>query len=109
MKPCMLTCCLESTWVISGLRQAVGAQANYCEWSILGARNPPLAHQALSTDLEVGLLLPCNVILYEEGGGSVVAILNQLPVLGVLNNPDLDSVALVVWDRLQRVVGALRE
>jgi len=105
----MLTCCLESTWVIFGLRQAVGAQANYCEWSILGARNPPLARQALSTDLEVGLLLPCNVIVYEEDRASAVTILDPYRMLVVMNNPDLDSVAQQARDRLQRVIGALSQ
>lgn len=74
-----------------------------------GGPQPAACPPALSTDLEVGLLMPCKVIHCEESGGSVVTILDQLHVLGVLNTPDLDSVALVARDRLQRVVGALGE
>ena len=79
---------------------------DFRKYSILGACNPPLAHQALNTDLEVGLLLPCNVI---EDGGSVVAIWDPYPMLAVMNNPDLDSVAQQARDRLQRVIGALSQ
>ena len=50
--------------------------ADFRRYTILGACNPPLAHKALSTDLEIGLLLPCNVVVYEEGEGSVVRIMD---------------------------------
>jgi uncharacterized protein (DUF302 family) len=48
--------------------------ADFRRYIILGACNPPLAHEALSTELEIGLLLPCNVIVYEEGESSVVSV-----------------------------------
>ena len=76
---------------------------------ILGACNPPLAHRALSTDLEVGLLLPCNVVVYEENGGSVVAILDPFTMLGVVNNSALEAVAQDARARLQKVIRALSE
>ncbi|NIW94675.1 MAG: DUF302 domain-containing protein, partial [Phycisphaerae bacterium] len=68
-------------------------EADFRNYVILGACNPPLAHQALNTELEIGLLLPCNVIVYEEDGGSVVSIVDPISMLGVVENPELDPVA----------------
>jgi uncharacterized protein (DUF302 family) len=73
----------------------------------LGACNPPLAHRALNTELEIGLLLPCNAIVYEEDGGSVVSIVDPLSMLGLVENPDLESVAQEARPRLRRVIEAL--
>ena len=83
--------------------------AEFRNYVILGACNPPLAHRALSTDLEVGLLLPCNVIVYEENGRSVVAILDPSTMLGVVDNSGLEAVALHARARLQKVIRALSE
>ena len=73
---------------------------------ILGACNPPLAHRALSTELDVGLLLPCNVIVYatDQPGRSVVAALDPVKQLGVAENPELQPLAQEVRRRLERVV-----
>src|SRR4030067_3717703 len=60
---------------------------DFRRYVILGACNPPLAHRALETDPSVGLLLPCTVIVYEDGDGSVVAAVDPLGLLGVLGNP----------------------
>ncbi len=81
--------------------------ADFRKYVILGACNPSLAHQALTTELEIGLLLPCNVIVYEENGGSVVSIADPLSMLGVVGNPELEPVADEAWTRLQRVIEAL--
>jgi len=81
--------------------------ADFRNYVILGACNPPLAHQALNTELEIGLLLPCNVIVYEENGGSVVSIVDPISMLGVVENPDLRPVADEARTRLQRVIEAL--
>ena len=80
---------------------------DFRKYVILGACNPPLAHQALTTELEIGLLLPCNVIVYEENGGSVVSIVDPLSMLGVVGNPELEPVADEARTRLQRVIEAL--
>lgn len=80
---------------------------DFRKYVILGACNPPLAHRALSTTLDVGLLLPCNVVVYEQNEGSVVAILDPLSMLGVVENPGLDPVAQEARTRLQRVIDAL--
>ncbi len=81
--------------------------ADFRKYVILGACNPPLAHQALKAELEIGLLLPCNVIVYEEDGGSVVSIMDPISMLGVVEKPELDPVAGEARTRLQRVMAAL--
>jgi uncharacterized protein (DUF302 family) len=81
--------------------------ADFRRYVILGACNPPLAHQALQTELGLGLLLPCNVIVYEEGAGSVVSLVDPISMLGVVENPDLEPVATEARARLQRVAEAL--
>ena len=78
------------------------------KYVILGACNPVLANQALTEELEIGLLLPCNVIVYDdEQGGSVVSIVDPISMLGVVVNPNLDAVADEARARLQRVSKAL--
>lgn len=78
------------------------------KYAILGACNPVLANQALNTELEIGLLLPCNVIVYDdEKGGSMVSIVDPIIMLGVVINPALDKIADEARARLQRVITAL--
>ncbi|MEI6045559.1 MAG: DUF302 domain-containing protein [Chloroflexota bacterium] len=74
---------------------------------ILGACNPPLAHQALTAELEVGLLLPCNVIVYEQGEGSVVKILDPVLAMEVIGNPALAPIAHEAKERLQKALDSL--
>lgn len=81
--------------------------ADFRKYAILGACNPPLAHKALSTNLGIGLLLPCNVVVYEEDGKSVVAIADPIAMLQVANIPELDAVAQEARSRLQKVMDAL--
>ncbi len=78
-------------------------------YAILGACNPPLAHRALSARPEVGLLLPCNVIVYEEEKGTVVSIVDPLAMFQFVDAPELASVADEARQRLQRVAEALQE
>jgi len=81
--------------------------ADFRKYVILGACNPTLAHQALNTDLEIGTLLPCNVVVYEHNGGSEVLIVDPISMLGVVDNPALDEVATEAKERLTRVKQAL--
>jgi uncharacterized protein (DUF302 family) len=76
---------------------------------ILGACNPPLAHRALSAERDIGLLLPCNVIVYagDEPGTSVVAVLDPVAALGLTERSDLHPVAEEVKGRLGSVVQRL--
>jgi uncharacterized protein (DUF302 family) len=82
---------------------------DFRKYVILGACNPPLAHQALQADLEIGLLLPCNVIVYEDGDGSIASIVDPISMLGVVEGPELDPMADEARTRLQRVVAALSQ
>jgi uncharacterized protein (DUF302 family) len=74
---------------------------------ILGACNPPLAEQALATELDLGLLLPCNVVVYEAEGGSIVQAMDPEPVLGLVGNPRLEPIAREVKARLQAALTGL--
>jgi uncharacterized protein (DUF302 family) len=82
---------------------------DFRKYVILGACNPPLADRALHAELEVGLLLPCNVIVYETSpAASVVAAMAPLAALGVVgDNPELESVAREADARLRRALAAL--
>src|SRR5689334_10742234 len=73
---------------------------------ILGACNPPLAHKALSAELDIGLLLPCNVIVYaaDEAGKSVVGALDPVEALSISGNEALRPLASEVRGRLERVL-----
>ena len=78
-------------------------------YRILGACNPPLAHQALTAETDIGLLLPCNVVVYEgdEEGTSVVGILDPGVQLGVTGREDINHLADEVRTRLSKVLDAL--
>ena len=73
---------------------------------ILGACNPPLAHQALLAEPDIGLLLPCNVIVYatDEPGQSVVAAMDPVEALALTGNERIRSIAEDVKARLRRVL-----
>jgi uncharacterized protein (DUF302 family) len=80
------------------------------QYTILGACNPPLAHRAFEAEIEIGLLLPCNVIVYENGAGrSVVAAMAPLSAIGMVGEvPALKDVAREADERLRRVLRALQ-
>jgi uncharacterized protein (DUF302 family) len=83
--------------------------ADFRRYVILGACNPMLAHRALSANLDVGLLLPCNVTVYEEGDRSVVTAVDPVEMLGVLKeDPVAHEVAVEARTRLQRVIASLK-
>ena len=73
-------------------------------YRILGACNPSLAHQAITADPEIGLLLPCNVVVRQDESGQVhVSFMDPGAVLGLLENPAIESLANQVREKLQRV------
>lgn len=89
------------------LRAKLGRE--FRRYVILGACNPPLADRALHAELEIGLLLPCNVIVYEQGPhASAVAAMAPLAALGIVgNNPELQEVAKEADQRLRRALAAI--
>jgi uncharacterized protein (DUF302 family) len=79
-------------------------QIDFRPYIILGACNPVLAERALEAELDLGLLLPCNVVVYEQNGGSVVAAMDPEPVLGMIGNPKLEPIAREVKQRLEKAL-----
>jgi uncharacterized protein (DUF302 family) len=71
---------------------------------ILGACNPQLAHRALEAELGMGLLLPCNVCVWEDDGGSVVSIARPEAMFQIVNREDVRFVAREADERLRRVL-----
>ncbi len=80
---------------------------DYEEYVILGACNPPFAYKALQIEKEIGLLLPCNVIVYKTKGKTYVSAINPVKVLSVVNNKDLKEIAQQVKKKLKKVIGRL--
>lgn len=80
-------------------------------YMILGACNPPLAHRALQAELDIGLLLPCNVVVYasDDPSSSVVAALDPVEALSLSGNEAVRPIAEEVRDRLQRVLAEVSE
>jgi len=73
-------------------------------YMILGACNPQLAHRALEIDQNIGLLLPCNVVVSEEDDGSVlVSFMDPLAVMGLVNAPGIEEIAQDAYNRLKRI------
>lgn len=77
---------------------------DFRKYVILGACNPSLAHKALQEDMDIGLLLPCNVIVYESEIGSVVAAIDAKKMLSVAGNPQLESTAETVNEKLRSAI-----
>jgi uncharacterized protein (DUF302 family) len=78
---------------------------DFRKYLILGACNPPYAYRSLQAELDVGLLLPCNVILYETDDKKIhVAALNPVSALAIIKNEELKTIALEVSQKLKRVI-----
>lgn len=90
--------------VKSTLKQKI--DVDFRPYVILGACNPPLAHKALSAELDIGLLLPCNVVVYaaDEPGKSVVSALDPVEALALTGNEGIRPLATEVRGRLERVL-----
>jgi uncharacterized protein (DUF302 family) len=83
---------------------------DFRKYVILGACNPPLADRALHAELEVGLLLPCNVIVYETSPAtSIVSAMAPLVAVGIVDNAELESVAKEADQRLRSVLTTLEK
>ncbi len=80
---------------------------DFKKYTILGACNPKLAHSALQAEEELGLLLPCNVIIYEKNEKTVVSIFDPRVMTLVIENPEMKSVAEEVKNKLEKVLAAV--
>ena len=80
---------------------------DFNKYIILGACNPPFAHKALVAEEQIGLLLPCNVIVYEKNGRTTVAAFDPMTMATLVENDALKSIAEEVTARLRRVINSL--
>jgi uncharacterized protein (DUF302 family) len=78
---------------------------NFQKYIILGACNPSFAYQALQAETEIGLLLPCNVIVYQnDSGETVVSAINPQSAMSMIDNPKLGQIATQVATKLKAVI-----
>jgi uncharacterized protein (DUF302 family) len=87
------------------LKEKLGV--DFANYLILGACNPPLAYGALQQEMNLGLLLPCNVIVYEKDGKSFVGAIDAAKMLSVVGNSALAATAEEVNQKLHRVIDNL--
>jgi uncharacterized protein (DUF302 family) len=87
------------------LKEKLGV--DFANYIILGACNPPIAYNALKQEMNLGLLLPCNVIVYEKDGKSFVGAIDAAKMLSVVGNPALTATADEVNKKLRRVINNL--
>ena len=88
------------------LKKKIGIEKR--AYTILGACNPNFANMALDADSDIGLLLPCNVVVREEENGDItVAFMDPKAVLGLVNKPEVETIGMEVREKLQRVCDAL--
>ena len=97
------------TWIDMKNKLKEGLGVDFRRYVIMGTCNPGLAHRALLAEPEVGILLPCNVIVYEtESGGSVVAAMAPKAAMDIVgNNAELEKVATEADERIRKAMDAL--
>jgi uncharacterized protein (DUF302 family) len=96
---------LTSIDVKETLKQKINV--DFKKYTILGACNPPIAHKALQEEEELGLLLPCNVIVYEKDDKTRVSIFDPMVMTLIMENDQMKPLATEVQERLQRVLKAI--
>ena len=80
---------------------------DFKKYAILGACNPPSAYKALQKEEELGLLLPCNVIVYEKGNDTVVSVFDPMVMTKIIDNENIKPIAEDVKARMERVLEAV--
>jgi uncharacterized protein (DUF302 family) len=87
------------------LKEKLGV--DFVDYVILGACNPPLALEALQEEIDLGLLLPCNVVVYQEGPKTIVSVIDAARMMSVVGNEQLNKTAESVNEKLKRVIESL--
>lgn len=82
---------------------------DFKRYVILGACNPPFAYQVLQVEEDIGLLMPCNVLVYEKGDATVVSAFDPLTLLNIVENPQLEPIAKEARTRIERVIAAMSD
>lgn len=80
---------------------------DFKKYLILGACNPPSAYEAITVEENIGLMLPCNIIVYEKDNSTVVSIIKPSAAMSMIDNEDLKNVALRIENKLENVINAL--
>jgi uncharacterized protein (DUF302 family) len=88
------------------LKEKLGV--DFKKYVILGACHPPSAHRALLAEENIGLMLPCNVIVYEKDGATVVAAIRPSSAMGMIDNDELKLIAGDVERKLENVINSLK-
>ena len=96
---------LTSIDVKETLKQKINV--DFKKYAILGACNPSIAHKALQEEEELGLLLPCNVVVYEKDNKTRVSIFDPMVMTWILENDNMKPIATEVQEKLQRVLAAI--
>ena len=96
---------LTSIDVKETLKQKLNVE--FTRYVILGACNPPLAHRALELEMNIGLLLPCNVIVYEQGGKTVVGAFDPMIMVPLVGKGEMAAIASDVKKRLEAVLAGI--
>ena len=87
------------------LKQKLGI--DYSDYKILGVCNPPLAHSALKEEKDLGIFLPCNIVLYKEEGQTIISAIMPEAMMGILQNEKLNSIAKEAQSKIKRVIDSL--
>jgi uncharacterized protein (DUF302 family) len=87
------------------LKEKLGVE--FPRYVILGACNPPLAHQALRQEINLGLLLPCNAVVYERDGRVYAGVVDAAKMLSVVGNPAMEEMARGVNEKLRRALNSV--
>lgn len=83
-------------------------QKEFRDYIILGACNPPLAYEALGQEINLGTLLPCNVVIYtRDDGKTAIMVMDPVAALSMIGNPEMFAFAKKVAEKMERVLGAI--
>ncbi len=80
---------------------------NYDDYIILGACNPSFAYKALQSEKEIGLLLPCNIIVYSQNDKTIISAINPAIAMSIVENESLKEIASEVGEKLKKVIYSL--